>query len=154
MTGADYIDFAARIAATYADPASCRSAISRAYYGAFHIAKSLFDRLQARPPRNANVHVFIQHRLANCGHPLAVEAGRFLADLYADRLNSDYNLEKKQVERVGYARTSVETAKRIQVALEACDNVQALAQIKAGIADFERRIAGAQFADVWHRPKP
>jgi hypothetical protein len=32
---------------------------------------------------------------------LAVEAGRFLADLYADRLNADRNLGKKQVESVG-----------------------------------------------------
>lgn len=143
MTGTDYIGFAAKIAATYADAASCRSAISRAYYGAFHLARSLLDRLETRPPRNANAHVFVQHRLANCGHPLAVEAGCFLADLYADRLNADYNLTKKQVETVSYARTSVETAKRIQHALEACDNDQVREQIKAGIAGYERRIAGS-----------
>ena len=34
MNGADFIDFAAKIAATYSDAASCRSAVSRAYYGA------------------------------------------------------------------------------------------------------------------------
>jgi len=38
MTGPDYITFAAKLAATYAEAASCRSAISRAYYGAFHLA--------------------------------------------------------------------------------------------------------------------
>lgn len=143
MTGPDYIAFAAKLAVTYAEAASCRSAISRAYYGAFHLAKALFDRLEIRPPRNANVHVFIQHRLMNCGHPLAVEAGRFLADLYADRLNADYNLGKKQVESVGYARTSVETAKRIQKAFATCDSdLTALDRIKAGVADYERKIAG------------
>ena len=141
MTGNDYILFAAKIAAIYADAASCRSAISRAYYGAFHLAKSLLERLETRPPRNANAHVFIQHRLANCGHPVAVEAGCFLADLYADRLSADYKLDKDQVERVGYARTSVETAKRIQRAIEACDNEQTRDQIKAGIAVYERKLA-------------
>jgi hypothetical protein len=30
MTGADYVDFAAKIAVTYAEAASCCSAISRA----------------------------------------------------------------------------------------------------------------------------
>jgi len=79
----------------------------------------------------------------NCGYPRAVEAGRFLADLYADRLNADYNLGKKQVESVGYARTSVETAKRIQKTFVACDSdLGALDQIKAGVAEYERKIAG------------
>ena len=46
MNGADFIDFAAKIAATYSDAASCRSAVSRAYYGAFHLARSLLDLRQ------------------------------------------------------------------------------------------------------------
>jgi len=41
MTGPDYIAFAAKLAVTYTEAASCRSAISRAYYGAFHLAKAL-----------------------------------------------------------------------------------------------------------------
>ncbi len=142
MNGADFIDFAAKIAATYSDAASCRSAVSRAYYGAFHLARSLLDRLGARPPRNANTHVFVQHRLANCGHTQGSEAGFLLADLYADRLNADYSLDKKQVESVTYARAGVVTAQRIRKALEACDNNQAREQIAAGIADYERRLSG------------
>ena len=39
MTGPDYIAFAAKLAATYAEAASCRSAISRAYYGAFRTSE-------------------------------------------------------------------------------------------------------------------
>jgi hypothetical protein len=142
MNGADFIDFAAKIAATYADAASCRSAISRAYYGAFHLAKSFLDRIDSRPPRNANAHVFVQRRLTSCGHSQAAEAGFLLADLYADRLSADYNLEKKPVESVAYARMGVVRAKRIQDSLEACDSQQARDQIRAGIADYERKISG------------
>jgi uncharacterized protein (UPF0332 family) len=142
MSGTDFIDFAARIAATYSDAASCRSAISRAYYGAFHLAKSLFDQLGLRPPRNANAHVFVQHRLANCGHDRAAEAGMLLADLYADRLNADYNLNKKEVEGVGYARARVVTARRIQDTLHACETKEACDRIKAGIAAYERKLTG------------
>jgi hypothetical protein len=56
---------------------------------------------------------------------------------------SDYILAKKQVESVGYARTSVETAKRIQNTFEGCDSdLAALDQIKAGVAEYERKIPG------------
>ena len=48
MNARHFIDFAAKIAATYADAAACRSSISRAYYGAFHIAKSFLDRVGSR----------------------------------------------------------------------------------------------------------
>jgi uncharacterized protein (UPF0332 family) len=142
MNGAEYIDFAAKIAATYSDAASCRSAVSRAYYGAFHLAKSFLERIESRPPRNANAHVFVQQRLTNCGHPQAAAAGFLLADLHADRLNADYNLDKRQVESVAYARTGVETARRIQLLLEACEGDEAHDQVKAGIDAYERRISG------------
>jgi hypothetical protein len=62
--------------------------------------------------------------------------------LYADRLNADYDLDKGQVERVEYARMRVETARRIQSALEACDSDEARDEIKTGIADYQRRISG------------
>lgn len=69
-------------------------------------------------------------------------AGLLLADLYADRLDADYDLGKKQVESVSYARTGVVTAQRIQSVLEACDNAEDREKIKAGIAEYERKISG------------
>ncbi len=141
MNASDYISFAAKLAATYSDAASCRSGISRAYYGAFHNARSLLDELGSRPPKNANAHVFVQHRLANCGHAPAVEAGRLLGDLHTDRLNADYNLLKRQVETIDYARVRVVAARRIQNLIEACDQDEAREQIKVGIAEYERRIS-------------
>ncbi len=80
MNAADYIAFAGKIAATYSEAASCRSAISRAYYGAFHLAKSFLDRIGSRAPRNAGTHVFVQQLLTNCGNPRAAEAGFLLGD--------------------------------------------------------------------------
>lgn len=141
MNAADYIQFAGKLAATYSEAASCRSAISRAYYGAFHVAKTFLGQVDSRPPKNASTHVFIYQRLSNCGQSEAALAGLLLADLYADRLDADYDLGKKQVESVNYARTAVVTAQRIQSLLEACDNAENREQIKAGIAEYERKIA-------------
>jgi uncharacterized protein (UPF0332 family) len=142
MNAKDFIDFAAKIAATYSDAAACRSSISRAYYGAFHIAKSFLDRLGSRPFQNANAHIFVQHRLMNCGHHQAVRAGRFLRDLFRDRLLADYSLPVRRVENVEYARVAVESAREVQSLIEACACDEAIVQIKAGLADYERRISG------------
>ena len=143
MNGTDFIDFAAKIAVTYSDAASCRSVISRAYYGAFHVAKSLLDRLGSRPPRNANAHVFIQHRLLNCEHGPAVQAGQLLRDLYSERLNADYRLKTGQVESVSYARAAVETAKQVQNLVQSSDRDEVRQQIATGIVEYERRISGS-----------
>ena len=142
MNNTDFIDFAGKIAATYSDAAACRSAISRAYYGAFHVVKSFLASLGIRPPRNANTHVFLQRSLKNSGVPLASEAGRFLADLFSDRLSADYDLAKGQVESVAYARMRVETAERIRIAIQTCDTDTTRQQVAAGIADYERALAG------------
>ena len=140
MTGNDFIAVAGKIAATYSDPASCRTAISRAYYGAFHLAKTFLAEIAFEPPRNANTHVFIQHRLAGSGQPEAVKVASLLGDLHEDRLHADYNLDNKQIETVARARASVERAMRIQTALVECSNTESKAVVKAGIEGYEKRI--------------
>ncbi len=141
MTGDDFIAVAGKIAATYSDPASCRTAISRAYYGAFHLSKSFLADIGTLPPRNANVHVFIQHRLAGSGHATAAKVAALLGDLHEDRLHADYNLDKKQIETVIHARASVERAKRIQSALHECATTEARAAIKTGIEEYEKKVS-------------
>jgi len=140
MNGSNYIDFAAKIAVTYSDAASCRSAISRAYCGAFHVARAFLSQLDSRPPRNANVHAFIQHRLANCGHASITEVGKLLAGLHRDRLYADYNLMKAEVEELEYAKSRVAAARTIESSIEACDTDEIRQQIKAGIDEYERKI--------------
>ena len=141
MTGDQFIDVAGKIAATYSDPASCRTAISRAYYGGFHLAKVFLDEMGVRPPKNANAHVFIRQRLFNCGHKDAETVGALLWDLYADRLKADYDLDNANVEAVAYARTCVETARELESPLASCQPDASRARIKAGIDNYEKRIS-------------
>jgi uncharacterized protein (UPF0332 family) len=44
MTGADFIELAGKLLASARIPteAACRTAISRSYYGAFHLARAFF----------------------------------------------------------------------------------------------------------------
>lgn len=141
MTGDDFLVVAGKIAATYSDPASCRTAISRAYYGAFHLAKSYLAKIGITPPRNANTHVFIQHRLAGSGVPDVALIASLLADLHEDRLHADYSLESKRIETVEAARASVERAIRIQAGFDSCSTPESRAAVQAGIEDYENRIS-------------
>jgi len=140
MTGDDFITMAGKMAATYSDPASCRTSIGRAYYGAFHLAKSFLAGLGIAWPRNANTHVFIQHRMAISGHETASKIAILLGDLHGDRLDADYQLQNQRIETVRCARASVERATRIQTALIECGTSDAKAIIKAGIEKYEQKI--------------
>ncbi len=69
-----------------------RSAISRAYYAAFHVARALMGDLGFTTPRADLAHAFLWRRLSNCGYvPLAL-AGSRLNQLRGERNRADYDL--------------------------------------------------------------
>src|SRR5689334_15946755 len=93
MNGTDFIQFAGRLAARPHEPAVVyRTAASRAYYGAFHLAQDLLVQLGFVPSRLDNAHVFVQHLLIGSGHVGAASAGRLLENLHGSRLKADYDL--------------------------------------------------------------
>jgi len=60
MDGSDFIALAGKLAAgPAAGEATYRTAVSRAYYGAFHIARSFLAELGLQPVGNANVHALV-----------------------------------------------------------------------------------------------
>lgn len=79
--------------ATGPTEADWRSAISRAYYVAFHVARELMSELGFATPRADLAHAFLWRRLENCGHvPLAL-AGSRLNQLRGERNHADYDLD-------------------------------------------------------------
>jgi uncharacterized protein (UPF0332 family) len=78
------------------DEADWRSAISRAYYAAFHVGRELLRQLGFDPPRSEAAHAYVWLRLSNAGDPDLVKAGRTLNDLRGDRNDADYR-EKPRI---------------------------------------------------------
>src|SRR5262249_44800489 len=72
--------------------ADWRSAVSRAYYAAFHAARNLLRSLGFRVPRAAVAHGYLWLRLSNCGDPSVEQAGANLNTLQSDRNLADYDL--------------------------------------------------------------
>lgn len=72
--------------------ADWRSAVSRAYYAAFHMAREFMSDLGFTTPRADPAHAFLWRRLGNCGQvPLAL-AGSRLNQLRGERNRADYDL--------------------------------------------------------------
>jgi hypothetical protein len=105
------------------------------------MSKGILAELGVKPPRNANVHLFVQHRFSNSGHDQAAMIGSLLADLHEERIHADYDLDWHRAETVLVARASVERASRIRSALITIDTLNDRAQIKTGIEEYERLIS-------------
>jgi uncharacterized protein (UPF0332 family) len=138
ITGEDFLEFAARLAANpQASPIGCRAAISRAYYGAFHLASVMLTDLEISIGRD---HGELQRCLGQSSHPSAIKAGILIAELHSKRIKADYRLESEEVEGVNEARRAVEAARDVQSLLRECENETAKTLIRQSIEEYRQRI--------------
>lgn len=93
MTGHDFLPLAARLAGGSTE-AEWRSAVSRAYYAAFHVARQLLMDLGFSVPRAERAHAYLWLRLHNCGEPQQQQAGADLNALRGLRNQADYDLHR------------------------------------------------------------
>ena len=90
MSWRDFLALATRLAGGTTE-AEGRSAVSRAYYAAFHVARQLFADLGFAVPRADRAHQYLTFRLANCGDSVVEQAGRDLETLRRLRNRADYD---------------------------------------------------------------
>ncbi len=124
MTGAELIHLAAHLSTNDAlgnDEARYRSAVSRAYYGAYHLVCAFLMRQGVEVVKNQQGHRQAYQSLKLVPRPEAVEAARLLDDLRSERNRADYNLLSPKFTTSGNARHCVEIAVAIQAALKTCE---------------------------------
>jgi uncharacterized protein (UPF0332 family) len=90
MNWRDFLLLAARLAAGV-NEADWRTAVSRAYYAAFHVARRLFTDLNFTVPRADRAHQYLVFRLGNSGESAVEQAGRDLDTLRRLRNRADYD---------------------------------------------------------------
>ncbi len=140
----DYLGLAAALR-DGATEAKWRSASSRAYYAAFHIARRLLLRLGFAVPRAERAHAYLWLRLANAGHADVEIAGNRLNHLRGERSAADYD-EHRAWGRLLAAR-HVRTAEDIIQALDAAAVEPIRTQITDALKIYERDV----LHDVaWH----
>jgi len=140
MDGSDFIALAGKLAAApSADEATCRTAVSRAYYGAFHVARSYLVELGFAPVGNANVHGFVQHYLNGSNNPDACRAASLLSHLQAARNRADYRLEDEQIGSRRHAMLVVERAHLVVSSLDDCRRDDTRQSIQQAIAEYVQK---------------
>lgn len=141
MDGKDFIALAGKLAAVpSADEATYRTAVSRAYYGAFHVARTFLVELGFEPVRNANVHAYVRRHLSGSGDADAVLASELLDDLQSARNRADYRLDDPEVGTRAHAMLIVERAQLVISAVDSCRADEARETIRQAIAEYEQRI--------------
>jgi len=91
MNSRDFLTLAQTLLAASSE-AAWRSAVSRAYYAAFHVARELLDSMGFAVPRGERAHAHLWLRLSNCGDPQMATTGAALNSLRQDRNFADYDL--------------------------------------------------------------
>jgi uncharacterized protein (UPF0332 family) len=118
--------------------AEWRSAVSRAYYAAFHVARELLHHCNFRVPRDEKAHVYLTRRLGNAGHPDTDAAGRKLDTLRTERNRADYHFLVFFDHAA--AHTQVLAAGEIIQALDAAAQEPLKTQITDAIKNYERNV--------------
>src|SRR4051794_40201099 len=91
------------------DPAACRSAISRSYYAAFHVARQLLEP-HFHFPADASAHVKVRRLLSYADSEDLQIVSTELDNLRATRNAADYDLSRSDVEGRASARHEVNVA--------------------------------------------
>jgi len=86
----EFIDLAIRLRADEANEASHRSAISRAYYGAYHAASAFVRAREFYPPGQPLTHDLVWRLIRNAAFPNSAEIAKLGFDLKDARIGADY----------------------------------------------------------------
>jgi uncharacterized protein (UPF0332 family) len=119
MTGRDFIECALRFAQVPIE-GELRSAVSRAYYGAFHDALHLLRGNGVRLPRTEQVHVKVGFCLRDCGDPVSAKAAQQLEVLRNHRKAADYDLDDTRFTDSQFAFSEIARAQRIMESFDRC----------------------------------
>jgi uncharacterized protein (UPF0332 family) len=147
MTGHDFLSLALALAAG-ATEAEWRTAGSRAYYAAFHIARDLFRSLGFAVPRADAAHKYLAFRLQNCGRAELQQAGRDLDRLRDTRNQADYDLSPVFAQQ--RAHMSAALARQIIQTLPVATVEPTRTQVRDAIIAYER----AAYGQITWRPPP
>ena len=125
--------------------AEWRSATSRGYYAAFHVARLLLEDLRFTIPRDDKAHKFLYFRLNNGGDAQVANAAYHLNYLRNERNWCDYNLRVSC--RQDVAVSHIQLAEDIIRMLDAARNEPTRTQITDAMKIYERDILKTV---TWH----
>ena len=114
-----FVELAERLITNEKNPEGFRSAISRAYYGAFLQAEDFLRRMNVYLVTDKK-HQEVLQILANTGDAEVDASSAMLGDLREERNRADYKLDDKSIEVEAHAQECLDNAKDILAKLNGC----------------------------------
>jgi uncharacterized protein (UPF0332 family) len=144
MHGRDFLHLAQSLLSGSTE-AEWRSAVSRAYYAAFHVARDLLLHCQFAVPRGEQAHGYLWLRLSNASAAAVIAAGRDLKSVRSSRNWADYDLGSPVVQLTAMAQ--VQIASNVIRILEAARQDPVKTQITDAMKIYERDVLKTV---TWH----
>jgi uncharacterized protein (UPF0332 family) len=144
MNGRDFLTLAVQLSKESTE-AAWRSAVSRAYYAVFHVARDLLAVLGFTVPYGDRAHSYLWMRLSNSSDPDIEDAGAALNTLRQNRNRSDYDLHLNV--KVRDAQDAVQLAQGAIQTLDTASSTPLRTKITDAMKIYERDV----LHDVtWH----
>ena len=141
--GKSFVALAQTLGTQTTSKAAMRSAVSRAYYGAYNYARHVLRQLGYSRIANGRSHGDVWNYFQNSGDVNAVNAGQMLADLDAARVSADYHLNKSQYEGQKNVQWSIATAHSILNEFDNCLATSAKrVTVAQGMGKYEQVLRG------------
>jgi uncharacterized protein (UPF0332 family) len=137
MNWRDFLVLARQLTAGPAE-ADWRTAVSRAYYAAFHVARQMFTNLGFRVPRADRAHQYLVFRLSNSGESGVEQAGRDLDTLRRLRNRADYDEIPALTQ--AQATAAVQLASNIIQVLDLATQEPARTRMRDAMIAYERDV--------------
>ena len=123
-------------------PVEFRSAISRAYYAAFHVGLNVLKEMGFSIYQNASAHELVREYLSNSGDDELAKAAIKMNDLRTRRNHADYKLNRSDVEKKENARLHVQQAARLIETIEKRCQSENRGEIIEAIQEWKDRFPG------------
>jgi len=123
-------------------PVEFRSAISRAYYAAFHVGHILLKKMGFDVVEGPEAHNDVYKHLNNSGDDELAKAASKMNDLRTKRNHADYYLNRPDVEKKKNARMLVQQAARLIETIEKRCHSEKRSEIIIAIQEWKDRLSG------------
>jgi uncharacterized protein (UPF0332 family) len=145
MDPIQFLRLAEALLRDHAHAAGWRTAVSRAYYSAHHIAKAFVEGASVHVVGGAAAHGDVWNHLVNVGDAEIEWVGGELSNLHGERIEADYQLAKLGMQNQQRAALKVAQARALIEIIERCRNdVKRYAQITKAIQSRHRILRGTR----------
>lgn len=142
MNPRDYLQIARNILQVD-KPANCRTVFNRSYYAAYNVGFVYLIDAGIHINRGPSGHGEVTRYFQNCGIQDLKEAYQKLSNLYSNKIDADYYLNKKRVEKIDNAKVALKQAESIIKTTDLYSSEPKRKKVVKGINLYKHKIESA-----------